>query len=279
MKHLFLILLAILVFSCSSDSSDSDSNNNNTSSQKITVLEGNNQYRKMYFHYSNGKLDKVINNNTDRDLMQISYQNGIVDKVIVAGYSFEEGGLDIIQNSTGFDFDLNLCTDCVELDYIYSTGTLISIERDGHPIMEYDYNGSYLSETRYYTYNSFPSGQELHRRIQYVYTSGKLSGYSVTETDSGSTHTDIYTVMLDDKKNPFFDFEAYTGLYIPNAPSIYSRHRLHVNPTIKNNITHIYDSSGASIFSAVYQYDNNDYPTSYELNSASAGTDSGTFSY
>jgi len=71
MKHLFLILLAILVFSCSSDSSDSDSNNNNTSSQKITVLEGNNQYRKMYFHYSNGKLDKVINNNTDRDLMQI----------------------------------------------------------------------------------------------------------------------------------------------------------------------------------------------------------------
>ncbi|MCB0749629.1 MAG: hypothetical protein KDC90_19385, partial [Ignavibacteriae bacterium] len=198
MKHLFLILLAILVFSCSSDSSDSDSSNNNSSSQKITALEGNNQYRKMYFHYSNGLVDKIINNNTDRDLLQISYQNGNVDKVILAGFSIEEGGLDIVQNSSGFDFDLNQCEDCIELDYIYTSGKLTSIERGGYPILEYDYNGSYLSETRYYTYYSFPSGQEIHRRIQYVYTSGKLSGYSVTETDSGSTHTDIYTVMLDD---------------------------------------------------------------------------------
>ncbi|MCH4551969.1 hypothetical protein [Aestuariibaculum lutulentum] len=269
-KNVLKILLMVLfLIGCSSGSSEEGSPDPVVVEAKTLLrVEGSDQYDKLYFYFENDKLIKIINYQTWKDFHQLIYQENILKSVILANP--EHGGGNY-ESYNDFSFDLANCVDCLKYDYEYSNGKISFIRKDGIVVGEYKYDGENLGEYKFYI------DGELHRKLLFSYQDGKLHQYSITEYYAGESSSSIFNVVLDDKINPFFKVGVETGIYIPNAPSIFSKKRLNVN-FIPNNVTSISDSDGNEIFKVVYQYDADNYPISYEL-LAQDVQDSGVFIY
>lgn len=268
MKKIFLfpLLLCLFLFnSCGSSDEDNEMVENLPDVEKlitqITSKEGQKSsfYNPDKFIYENGKLVKAWFYRCSGALYEFEYgSNGKISTV----YS---------QNSVSYS-DINTSIKSIGniIKQIYdSNDRLISLNDDsGEILASLDYD----SNNRLYKINI--KNMIIGKPNIIVFSDFDVNGNPAKANDGVS-----YT--YDDKVNPIYIlFKKYGFFNVEMCNSLDENNGLYYSP---NNIKEIIDNDNNDevIFSAIYTYDSDEFPTSNSYNSKSGGNNSDieTFSY
>lgn len=263
---LSLVLLGLIIVSCSGDeSTESPENSNEESIEFIATITKQNpeEWEKpTQFIYENGRLKYIYLDDCSGELYYFEYTNdGKISKSYQQAYISFEGET---FNASSFDLmafknDSNTRI----LSYFYEGEKLMTIQKDENFI---DYQFTYYSDGTLQTAEWFIEGIGLWEKVTFEYSGGKISKLNKKEYDTsgGTVNSDYnYTFQFDDNPNPFYNLvESYNLLfqYTCTGFDYISSEDMGLK-LFKNNIKKVF-RDGVEIYSATYQYDDNNYPTS-----------------
>ncbi len=258
-----VIALMMLFISCSSneDSSNKEDKPSNEAKQYINTIQKQNPdswQKGSQFFYKNDKLEYVYLDSCSGELYYFEYNSsGRISKRYVGTTSFSSNTF----NPSTFDINTFKQNSSL-LNYIYQGNKLVKMQTDNSFItFEFSYNTDGTIQTAEY----FIDGIGLWEKVTFEYAGGKISKLNKKEynTSGGSVVSNYnYTFEYDDKQNPFYTLAenfSLLGLYTCTGFDYISSEDMGLK-LFKNNVTKVY-RDGVELYSATYQYDNNNYPT------------------
>lgn len=253
MKNLHFILLTTFTFILLSCSSSDDSNNNDNGDlpggggglliQKIENDNPGSWDEGDTFYYENGKLKFLITGNCSGN--HYYYEYGDNNKVKTQ-YNFIDYEFDI--NTVDTD---EIIATSAPLFFIYENERLIQQDGDvgaGIPGQYFSYNNNGLLETI----------ENNDEKLVIYYTDNVISEVIYYWLYGGNIST--YTFEFDDKINPLYDMNYHYGIpEIDNCRALDRVLMLWDFNIFKNNVTRMYRDN-ILVYSATYNYNENDYP-------------------
>lgn len=270
-----IIAIMTLFISCSSNENPSDVGESSSKQFIKTIQEQNPEswQKGSQFFYDNDRLTYVYLSDCSGELYYFEYNNdGKISKSYSQGYySFDADNF----NPETFDITA-FKQNKTPLNYVYQAGKLVKMQYDNNFI---DYQFTYNSDGSLQVAEWFIPQIGLWEKVVLTYSNGKISNLNKKEYDTdGSLHDNYnYTFEYDNKQNPFYnlaDSFSLLGIYTCTGFDYISSEDMGLKLFI-NNVTKVY-RDGVELFSATYQYDDNNYPTrmSYtDLNGNYSGVD------
>ncbi|AUS05126.1 hypothetical protein C1A40_06425 [Tamlana carrageenivorans] len=260
---LSLVMLGLVSVSCSSEETSDEKENNTDETQKyITSIKKQNSNDwevSTQFIYENDKLKYTFLDDCSGELNYYEYNSkGKISKSYRGNIQLAEETF----NPDVFDLEAFINHDYTQvLKYYYEDDTLIRIQKDESFI---DYQFTYYDDGKLQTVEWFIDGVGLWEKLTFDYSEGKVSKMNKKEFNtSGGTATSNYdyTFEFDDKPNPFYNLvENYNLMfqYTCTGFDYISSEDMGLK-LFKNNVKKVL-RDGEEIYSATYQYDENNYP-------------------
>ncbi|WP_417876411.1 hypothetical protein [Winogradskyella sediminis] len=257
-----LFILIILMVACSSsDDSSPETNQPNTATQLIDKIipENPESWEKgAQFFYQNDKLKYVYLDNCNGELYYFEYNDeGKVSKRYYDVISFEGEEF----NPNNYDLS-SLIQSGTPLNYIYQNGNLVKMQYTDDFV---DYQFSYDNDNKVEVVEWILRDIGLWQKVVFTYSNDKISAMNKKQfnTSGGSVVSNYdYTFEYDNKQNPFYtlaDSFSTLGIYTCTGFDYISSEDIGLK-LFKNNVTKVY-RGGVELFSATYQYNDNNYPT------------------
>jgi hypothetical protein len=246
MKKLMLLMSVLFLFSCST-SEDGEGDDQNVADAKgkllKSVTEVNESSGSLFcaFYYEDNILMKY--NYGENGFYVQRYQLAYEDKKIKR-LAFDEIKYDQVEKedfSYNYNFTNNPNTETIS----YSNNSIF-----------------YQSRYRDYTYNLSNQNQVItiledsSLEVEFTYSGNQVVKQ---KTYKYATNTD-YTFTVDDKINPFYELYVNFGFVDDYACPFDGHAQLYYNLS-SHNITKVY-KDGTLLYSFIYQYDSENYPTS-----------------
>ena len=247
MKKLIYVVLTVLIVACSSDDSDSNQNGSVTDAKELVkvVLEGfNGLPYNLLFHYENGKVSKILDENHQWKHQIVYNSEGKVSRIYTEWIS---------QNQDNENFEWDIIDTAVYSENVYENGKLVAIINDyGTPyenLTSFIYEGDLLVQEK-----------DKYRTRNYEYNSDdEMTHYILDERDNGgSIH--MMLVEFDNKVNPFYKLWNESKLKLPTESSYDHANFLSFYPN--NFIRQVGANDNEVDVIRIYNYDGDDNPIS-----------------
>lgn len=268
------MLLGLSLVACSGDeSTESPENSNEESIEFIATITKQNPEdweKPTQFFYENGRLKYVYLHDCSGELYYFEYGNdGKIARRYKGAVSFEGTTF----NANNFDLTAFKGDSGTQiLSYYYEGGKLVTVQENENFI---DYQFTYYNDGTLQTAEWFIEGIGLWEKVTIEYSGSKIGNLNKKEYDTdGSLHDNYnYTFEYDDKLNPFYALAenfGVLGLYTCTGFDYISSEDMGIK-LFKSNVKKVF-RDGNEIYSATYQYDDNNYPERISFDNSVAET-------
>lgn len=220
--------------------------------------------------YKNDRLEYVYLDDCSGELFYFEYNSdGKISKHYKGTISFSGNYFD----PDSFDLT-SFKASRTPLNYIYQDGKLIGMQYDNSFM---DYQFIYNSDGTLHTAEWFLKNVGLWEKVTLSYSGDMISNLNKKEYNTNGTLNDNYdyTFEYDDRHNPFYDlFQDFNllGIYTCTGFDYISSEDMGLKP-FKNNVTKVF-RNGTELYSATYQYDENNYPIRISYNNLNGNNSS-----